>query len=293
MKEILKAYKKELSQDLLKNKQFIYSWLDQSWFDDWIKYRSRTVDGLIELFVVGPWRVSIWWPFLIIAYLWNRLIAYTFIPLLVITTPFPKVHKFIWIIEKFLKTFFGFFWIAEAFPKAKERSAEKWLKRIEKFQKFSKEFQRNGPQMVDDFYADFQRRIYDVYENNVIHGLNLLKPIRRKLENRYIEKLTTIKVMYKIRRERVPLAFKLWIDTWKYRFEILKVWLKMPKEVIYCKTLRIARYISTGFRAIFIVVQGLLLTVEIILIPERISLNIRLKLKDLRYKIRMLLIRWL
>lgn len=67
----------------------------------------------------------------------------------------------------------------------------------------------------------------------------------------------------------------------------------MPKEVIHCKTLRTLRYISTGLRAIFIVVQGVLLTIEIIVVPEIISLNIRLKLKDWRYKIKMFFMRWL
>lgn len=63
--------------------------------------------------------------------------------------------------------------------------------------------------MVDEFYDRFNRRIYDAFENNILHGLTLLKQLLRKVENRYIEKFTTIKVLYRIRRERAPMAFKL------------------------------------------------------------------------------------
>ena len=93
---------------------------------------------------------------------------------------------------------------------------------IRKFYSFATDFEKRGYEKVDEFYAGVKRRLYNLFENNVIYMWKLLKGALAALEKRYERKYVAIKTLIAIRRERLPLYIKLRKAVWRYRINVLK-----------------------------------------------------------------------
>lgn len=291
MQKIFIAYKLEFSRDI---NFFISMWQkytdeEGKWLYDWFKKRSFTWI-ILEFIIFLPWKLSFWWPFLIVAYIWNFFIRYLFLPLLVITADVPYLYKFIHYVEKFLKTFFGFFWILELIPYKLKQKKVNLMKKIDIFGEWAIIFQKHGPEMVDNYFARKRYGIWSWYDSYIKWPLFLFNrkwPLRRIIRR----KLITMWILIKIYIRNIPYYLKYKKHLWIYRIKLLIKFFKPRKVKVIIALWKISHYVFLGFWIFFIILQGILLTLELIFIPERFSLWIRIKLNNIKDKIRIYLLK--
>jgi hypothetical protein len=283
--KILVAYINEYIKDLKIVRRYwrIVSDDRGKWLQDWVEKRSF-LRIIFETIIILPWKLAIWWPFLTVYYIWNGFIRYTLLPLLVITEDYKYLYNLVYFIEKFLRTFFGLFWITEFVPYMLKKKKEKWSKKIDKFGNWANNFQIHGPEMVDNYFARKRYDIWSWYDSYIKWPLFLFNrkyPVRRIIRR----KKTTIKALIRWYIRNIPHYLTYKKQLWIYRIKVIMIWCKPTKIKTKILLTKLAQYTFLFLWFCFITLQGFLLTLEIIFIPERFSLWIRRKIRNVKNKI--------
>ena len=137
-----------------------------------------------------------------------------------------------------------------------------------------------GPSWVDNWWRKKRRRVWDIYEDNILWPWFLFK--RKWPRNYFKNKILSYRLIIKIYIKNIPHNLNYRKALWKYRFKYIYLNLKLDKSEIIVIGSRILSYIYLGFWAFALIIKAILITIEIIIVPEPISLKVRLWIKDIK-----------